>query len=197
MKKRKQGVADRSAYHRAWVDANRERVRAQARARRIAKADEYKTREAKWRAEHPERSREHARNWYHKHKHELKFKLQRKATTEKNREARNAYGRSYHSKNRELRKTYKWKRYGVTMDDFHRMLAEQDSRCAICRRPETIKRKDGVPHGLAIDHDHETGVVRGLLCRSCNTALGLVRDSPKILMTMIAYLTRSAKGRVA
>lgn len=57
----------------------------------------------------------------------------------------------------------------------------QDERCAICKeRPEARQ--------LALDHDHESGKVRGFLCRGCNTGLGCFQDSPLRLMEAAAYL---------
>ena len=63
------------------------------------------------------------------------------------------------------------------------MLAEQDGGCGIC----------GDPPGktaLHVDHDHETGVVRGLLCFRCNSALGNLRDDPDIITLALVYVTR-------
>lgn len=55
-------------------------------------------------------------------------------------------------------------RYGLTIEDFDRMMVEQDGKCALCLR--------AVDYRLFVDHDHETGRVRGLLCSKCNGALG-------------------------
>ena len=73
------------------------------------------------------------------------------------------------------------------------MLAAQGYRCAICRTDDPGIRKNakqlaGWPTVWNIDHDHETGEVRGLLCRGCNVALGAVRDSVTTLVAMIEYL---------
>lgn len=62
------------------------------------------------------------------------------------------------------------------------MAIRQGGRCAICRRePEQGRR-------LAVDHDHATGEVRGLLCKACNTALGMFRDDVASLARAIGYL---------
>lgn len=59
--------------------------------------------------------------------------------------------------------------YGLTLDQYDRMLDNQNGVCAICGQPEIMRR-------LAVDHDHETGKVRGLLCTQCNFKLGILED---------------------
>lgn len=82
--------------------------------------------------------------------------------------------------------------WGITLEEYNRMLKEQKGACKICLKPETkvINRKDGKPHNLAVDHCHKTNVIRGLLCASCNTAIGHLRDDPIILQRIIDYLDR-------
>lgn len=78
------------------------------------------------------------------------------------------------------------KKYGITLDEYERRLAEQDGRCAICRTDEP-----GGPTGnsaFPVDHDHATGRVRGLLCFPCNTAIGLLREDPVLFAAAAAYL---------
>jgi hypothetical protein len=63
--------------------------------------------------------------------------------------------------------------------------------CEICGRPETrISKRWGVKQRLSVDHCHTTMTIRGLICASCNTALGRVFDSIPIIQNMIAYITR-------
>ena|SRR3989440_13042218 len=69
--------------------------------------------------------------------------------------------------------------YGITLDDFNRLLKAQRYRCAICRKK--------VPN-LFVDHSHLTGRIRGLLCSSCNFGLGHFFDDPKLLRQAIQYL---------
>lgn len=72
------------------------------------------------------------------------------------------------------------KRYGITAEDYDHMFAEQNGLCAICGRPDS--------RALSVDHDHETGKVRGLLCSKCNFLLGYADDDPEILTRAIEYL---------
>lgn len=83
----------------------------------------------------------------------------------------------------------------MSEEDYNAMLELQEDACAICREPETLKRDDGSEQLLAVDHDHKTGRVRGLLCARCNTALGLLRDDVKAIERAIEYLGGGAASR--
>lgn len=79
--------------------------------------------------------------------------------------------------------------FGMTAEDYAQMVAVQGGTCAICRRPETAVR-NGRVKALAVDHDHATGKVRGLLCLRCNKAIGLLREEIPLFYSAIAYLER-------
>lgn len=72
------------------------------------------------------------------------------------------------------------------------MLAEQDDKCAICRQTEISYGRSGVIKNLAVDHDKETGKIRGLLCQRCNTGIGNLKHSIEYLRSAIEYLERTA-----
>jgi len=78
--------------------------------------------------------------------------------------------------------------YRLTLDQYDTMFAEQDGRCAICRRPEARRNKYGISP-LSVDHDHATGQVRGLLCARCNAVLGFFED-PEMFAAATDYLRR-------
>ena len=74
-------------------------------------------------------------------------------------------------------------KYGITLDDFNKMLEEQDFSCALCGT------KDAGRNGtFNVDHCHETGKVRSLLCHSCNTGLGKFQDNPELLRKAAGYV---------
>lgn len=75
------------------------------------------------------------------------------------------------------------RRYGLSATEYDRRLAEQDGCCAICRRHAELLGKP-----LAVDHDHTTREIRGLLCDDCNLGLGKFRDRIDLLEEAIAYL---------
>lgn len=73
--------------------------------------------------------------------------------------------------------------YGLKPEDYRALLARTGNRCEICG---TAPRN----RNLAIDHDHKTGLVRGLLCVNCNVGLGRFKDGVERLVLAIAYLER-------
>lgn len=86
------------------------------------------------------------------------------------------------------RRKYKLKsRFNMTLEDYDAMFDKQCGRCKICGSFET-RTQDGRITRLAVDHDHKTGRIRGLLCSSCNKALGFVKDDVVILDRMKKYL---------
>lgn len=88
----------------------------------------------------------------------------------------NSYMREYMKKNG--RKYYA--EYGLTVSQFEELRIKQDNRCGICREV-FIK----TPH---VDHNHETGQRRGLLCSDCNQALGQLKEDTQVMLNMIEYI---------
>ena len=80
--------------------------------------------------------------------------------------------------------------YNISAEDYVRMFAKQDGKCAICHQPETSLDKNGNVKILAVDHCHTTGKVRELLCYSCNSMLGQARDNIDVLSSGIEYLKK-------
>ena len=76
-------------------------------------------------------------------------------------------------------------RYGLTVEAFEQLLARQGGRCAICRT-DTPSGAKGV--GWCVDHDHVTGQLRGILCGSCNSGLGMLQDDPEIIAVALRYV---------
>jgi Autographiviridae endonuclease VII len=81
--------------------------------------------------------------------------------------------------------------YGITIDDYEKLLEIQNHACAICGGKEGSVQANGKPFGLAVDHCHDTDKVRGLLCSHCNRGLGFFEDSIERLHSAIDYLRRS------
>lgn len=96
--------------------------------------------------------------------------------------------RSYYNKNKEklIEANYR-RKYGLTSEDFLKMLKEQNYGCAVCaEKIGEAKRK----RRLFIDHCHKTGMARGVLCGNCNTAIGMLKDSAELLLKARLYILR-------
>lgn len=81
-------------------------------------------------------------------------------------------------------------KYGVTKEWYFEQLEKQEHKCAICRCEEP--KGNGNVH-FHVDHCHSTGKVRGLLCSSCNTALGNFKDSTELMRKAIEYINNLDK----
>ena len=103
-------------------------------------------------------------------------------------EADREYFRARYAANpEEFRRKRLEREFGITLVDYDQMLAAQGGGCAICGGLSSDGRR------LAVDHDHATGVVRGLLCADCNRGLGIFDDDPECLQAAISYLYRTVR----
>jgi hypothetical protein len=84
------------------------------------------------------------------------------------------YGRDSHLRNR----------YGITEIEYHAMLEKQGYKCKVCGQ----EHKESRYGRIIVDHDHETGKIRGLLCQPCNMTLGTSKDNIETLKGLIKYL---------
>lgn len=89
---------------------------------------------------------------------------------------------------------YWLKMYGLTPETYDALLEQQGGVCAICQMPERyIDARTGNPRRLAVDHDHQTNKVRGLLCGRCNRSIGQFADDHERLARASDYLRRAAE----
>ena len=82
------------------------------------------------------------------------------------------------------RKSHLKFKYGITPAEYDVLFEKQGGVCATCGTSEPGPRWTN----FAVDHCHTTGKVRGLLCKSCNIALGEMKDNPEVIRSMIKYL---------
>jgi hypothetical protein len=83
-------------------------------------------------------------------------------------------------------------KYGITHGEFCAAWEEQGGKCSICSTElPDLMRYDNRRRGYAIDHNHETGKFRGILCLNCNSLLGMAKDSARILAKAIGYLEKN------
>lgn len=125
-----------------------------------------------------QRSLERGKRWQDVDPERYRQKNKRQAPARKAWRARNP------DKSREIAARYnlraKLRECGLTEEEYLLIFNATDGRCAICRSPDNRR--------LSIDHCHNSGSVRGLLCRKCNMGLGCFSDDPEILKRAIAYL---------
>jgi len=127
-------------------------------------------RNGKWAKENAEKHRENARRWNREN---------RKRYNEN--KLRSAQNNPDTTKERQLKN-----KFGITLDDYNKILSNQNGVCAICgEQCKTGKM-------LAVDHCHSTNKVRGLLCQFCNTGLGQFRDRVDFLNKAIKYLKNNS-----
>lgn len=110
----------------------------------------------------------------------------RKKNPEKSRESdRKSKSKHYEKHLRRLRNYDLRRRYGITLEDYERMVKEQNNSCAICGAEGGEGRKR-----LIVDHHHVTGKIRQLLCQPCNAVLGMCFENTSTLQSAIQYLNR-------
>lgn len=125
--------------------------------------------------------KERMQNWYVENAESVRTK-----TAEYRRENLEIYSKAqaeYRERNPHVAREQTLRSYGLTLEDYERMFDEQLGLCKICGEEETNPKRS-----LAVDHDHDTGEVRGLLCGKCNSGIGLLRDSSELLACAYLYL---------
>lgn len=114
---------------------------------------EQRDRQKAYREQNLEKAREAVRRWRDDHR-------------EDDREAAKRWARNNPERASAIRREYRYQtKYGISTEDYEQMLRAQDGKCAICGASPG-------KHRLSVDHNHETGAVRALLCISCNTGVG-------------------------
>lgn len=100
-----------------------------------------------------------------------------------NKEKYNGSARQWRKNNpKNVRKFYLKRRFGITLETYETMLAEQNGGCKICGRQNTKNKR------LAVDHCHNSKKIRGILCDNCNKGLGSFQDSAALLEKAKQYL---------
>lgn len=152
-------------------------------------------------------SNENSKNYYLKNRSIMleKSKEYNKTYREENKEKIKELNKKYRETHKEEIKKYRKKyeeshkidtrksnlkcKFGMTLDDYNKKLKEQKYVCAICGQKETaIDSRYNKIKLLAVDHNHETGQIRELLCNKCNHGLGCFKDNIDILNNAIKYL---------
>lgn len=142
--------------------------------------------------------------WAHVEKRRADSRAERQRNRDKWREYQRAYSaanrdrltqsaRAHRERNRDRYFDVRLQReYGITLDDYNRILLEQGGGCGICGAVES-RNKDGSGR-LHVDHDHATNEVRGLLCDTCNRGIGQLGDDPERVRAAVRYLERGGRS---
>jgi ribosomal protein L40E len=129
------------------------------------------------------------KEWDSKYKTSTEGKQKIDEWREKNQEKIIAYRELYKTDPRKKEKMRNYgrkntlKQFGLTQEDYDKILQSQNGHCAICGNGTNGNKKN-----FCVDHDHETGKVRGLLCHNCNVSVGLMKESPLLLRKAAEYL---------
>lgn len=100
------------------------------------------------------------------------------------------YYKKWRGDNKDKIKSSQLKRiYGISLEDYSVLLEEQENKCKVCGKHEVDHHQS-----LHVDHDHNTGEIRGLLCTNCNIGLGYFKDNLTSLSNAIQYLRNFSKG---
>ena len=93
----------------------------------------------------------------------------------------------FRKNNLDMHRGHKYRQlYGITLEQFEEMRTLQNCSCAICGKHESQNKNKK----LFVDHDHDTGKVRELLCHGCNTGIGLLQDDVELLQKALDYLIK-------
>jgi hypothetical protein len=131
--------------------------------------------------------REYIQKWRREHKEHILEVQRRWRESPGVRERIRASGRRSHEKYRDERNKRQHARR--QHPDYNQMFEQQNGLCAICKKPETsIDSRSGKPKQLALDHDHITGKIRGLLCQKHNIGLGCFDDDPVLMEDAASYV---------
>lgn len=119
-------------------------------------------------------------------------KAVKKRVTERFAEKNPTYWRDWNRQTHERRLPFLGA-YGISPEEYHAMIEEHGNKCAICAAEAGGWKANG--GRLVVDHDHKTGLVRGLLCPSCNRGLGQFEDNPERLIHAAQYIERELSLR--
>jgi hypothetical protein len=180
------------------IEAERERKRLSMAKKRsdpeIRAALNARRRELAQRPEAKQKDAERQKDW--KSKNSEKVSAYQKQWREKNADYISEYQQEYQAKYREKDEVQfkTWvrnlhKNYKITPAIFNKMWEDQNGKCAICEQPMNPRGRE--KSAATVDHNHETGKVRGLLCRGCNHGIGNLKDDPSVLQSAAEYLIKN------
>ena len=145
----------------------------------------YKNKESskKWRESHKKELAAYAKKYRDTHPEEVAARA--KKHRENNKEKLSAKAKVRRDANKESNKSYQLQHlYNITLEDKQQMIQDQQGLCASCGNILSEGKK------IHVDHNHQTGCIRGILCQACNNGLGYFKDDPKLTNAATIYLTK-------
>jgi hypothetical protein len=143
----------------------------------IKNSDKIKNQASSWSTKNPEKRLSISKNW-----------------ARNNPEKRVVINKKYNETHERSKRDHNYRQdFGLTIEDYDKMLETQNGQCGVCG--STTPNKKGF-RNLFVDHNHVTGLVRGLLCHKCNTALGLLKTDEQGIANLekaIQYLKKEVK----
>ncbi len=175
--------ARKKAREKAYYAAHKDKVKKRNKAWATVNKKKVQVQKKIYRAANKEKISEGIRAW--KIENEEKVKADAGARYIANKEKMNAQSKAWGIENKEraseLKRRHNLKKFGITIEDYEKMLVEQRGCCKICGKMPGKKR-------LAVDHNHETREVRALLCDRCNRMIGFAEEEPTILRLAALYI---------
>lgn len=166
------------------IKERNEKAKTKMRKRRKLDPDKVRIMAKAWRLKNPERTKEHSKRSRSKPGYKERTKVYQKAWSERNRPRLREMSREYYQNRKDVvRDQNLQKNVGITLNEYYSMLIIQNYVCALCYSDSGIKGKL-----FAVDHNHETGKIRGLLCRGCNVGIGNLKDDPDLLNRAVGYI---------
>jgi hypothetical protein len=142
-----------------------------------------------------DKQKEYSRKYYqiHKDKYKEYYQIHKNEKGEYNKkwrlthiEEQRKHAKQYRKAHKDKVRNWQYKLlYGITLADIEEILRQQNYRCPICGKLIEIGRRSA-----GVDHDHQTGQIRGILCYQCNLILGYAQDNKMILQKAIDYLEK-------
>ena len=173
-------------YHRRYRELHRERIHEKKRQEYLSNKETVKARSRDWAVKNKDRKLATAAD-YRERKREQRL-VYMKERYQRNPQRHISAMSAWRKANPELyREQYLRATFGISLSAYNALLVQQGGVCAICKTtPKTV---------LAVDHDHDSGEVRGLLCSSCNTGLGHFNDDSRRMRCAVEYLEAAIKHK--
>jgi hypothetical protein len=154
----------------AWYHANKNRI--DRDVKRAYSREYYKKNRHMWKRTPEQQAKINARK-RDKYAQDKAYREQQKTKT-----------KEWQQNNPDKRKAQRIKKFGLTLEQFNKMLESQNGKCAICGYSD-LSDPNLFP---VVDHCHDSGLVRGLLCSNCNLAIGQFKDDPELLRAAADYV---------